>query len=394
MKPDWKAIYAIAFGVVVLTASQTLPASLLTPLAADLGVSEGLAGQTMTATAAVAFVTSLVIAFVARNLNRRTLLLALASIQIVSNLLVAVAPNLALLLLGRMLLGIALGGTWSFCAAVAMRLAPAPLVPRALSIIFGAGTIASVAAIPIGSSLDSIVGWRAVFLGVVTLGLVALALQFVALPSMPPQGRTRLSTMFNLFWRPQIRLGMLAVLLFFAGHFAYFTYLRPFLEEVTHVGVRELSLIQLGFGLASVVGTVFAGAMLTRSLRLTLIFLPLLMSVLAAGLVAFGSDPLVTAGLVALWGFAFSIVPIGWSTWITRTVPEDAESGGGLFIATTQLAITLGAVVGGIAIDSSGAVGAIVVSGILLLLSSPVIALALRSRAAAPVAQSAAGQSA
>ena len=394
MKPDWKAIYAIAFGVVVLTASQTLPASLLTPLAADLGVSEGLAGQTMTATAAVAFVTSLVIAFVARNLNRRTLLLALASIQIVSNLLVAVAPNLALLLLGRMLLGIALGGTWSFCAAVAMRLAPAPLVPRALSIIFGAGTIASVAAIPIGSSLDSIVGWRAVFLGVVTLGLVALAWQFVALPSMPPQGRTRLSTMFNLFWRPQIRLGMLAVLLFFAGHFAYFTYLRPFLEEVTHVGVRELSLIQLGFGLASVVGTVFAGAMLTRSLRLTLILLPLLMSVLAAGLVAFGSDPLVTAGLVALWGFAFSIVPIGWSTWITRTVPEDAESGGGLFIATTQLAITVGAVVGGIAIDSSGAVGAIVVSGILLLLSSPVIALALRSRAAAPVAQSAAGQSA
>ncbi|MCB0051816.1 MAG: MFS transporter, partial [Caldilinea sp.] len=258
VKPDWKAIYAIAFGVVVLTASQTLPASLLTPLAADLGVSEGLAGQTMTATAAVAFVTSLVIAFVARNLNRRTLLLALASIQIVSNLLVAVAPNLALLLLGRMLLGIALGGTWSFCAAVAMRLAPAPLVPRALSIIFGAGTIASVAAIPIGSSLDSIVGWRAVFLGVVTLGLVALAWQFVALPSMPPQGRTRLSTMFNLFWRPQIRLGMLAVLLFFAGHFAYFTYLRPFLEEVTHVGVRELSLIQLGFGLASVVGTVFA----------------------------------------------------------------------------------------------------------------------------------------
>jgi len=161
---------------------------------------------------------------------------------------------------------------------------------------------------------------------------------------------------------------------------------------VTHVGVRELSLIQLGFGIASVVGTALAGAMLTRNLRLTLILLPLLMSVLAAGLVALGSEPLVTAGLVALWGFAFSIVPIGWSTWITRTVPEDAESGGGLFIATTQLAITLGAVAGGIAIDSSGAVGAIVVSGVLLLLSSPVIARALRSRAAAPVVQAAAAR--
>ncbi|HQY90504.1 MAG TPA: MFS transporter [Caldilinea sp.] len=225
VKPDWKAVYTIAFGVIVLTAAQTLPASLLTPLAADLGISEGLAGQTMTATSTVAFVTSLVIAYVARTVDRRVLFLLLASLQVVSNLLVAVAPNLALLLLGRMLLGIALGGTWSFCAAVAMRLAPAALVPRALSIIFGAGTIVSVAAIPIGAYLGSIIGWRSVFLAVVGLGLAALAWQFLTLPAMPPQGRTRLATMIHVFWRPQIRLGMLGVLLFFAGHFAYFTYL-------------------------------------------------------------------------------------------------------------------------------------------------------------------------
>jgi predicted MFS family arabinose efflux permease len=104
VKPAWGAIFAIAFGVVVLTAAQTLPVSLLTPLAADLRISEGLAGQTVTATSAVAFVTSLIIAFAARNLDRRVLLLVLALLQVVSNLLVAVAPNLSMLLLGRMLL--------------------------------------------------------------------------------------------------------------------------------------------------------------------------------------------------------------------------------------------------------------------------------------------------
>ena len=108
VKPAWGAVFAIAFGVIVLTAAQTLPVSLLTPLAADLRISEGLAGQTVTATSAVAFVTSLVIAFAARNLDRRVLLLLLALLQVVSNLLVAVAPNLSMLLLGRMLLGIAL----------------------------------------------------------------------------------------------------------------------------------------------------------------------------------------------------------------------------------------------------------------------------------------------
>jgi predicted MFS family arabinose efflux permease len=368
--------------VAVLTAAQTLPVSLLTPLAADLRISEGLAGQTVTATSAVAFVTSLIIAFAARSLDRRVLLLVLALLQVVSNLLVAVAPNLAMLLLGRMLLGIAVGGSWSFAAAVAMRLVPEALVPRALSIIFGGGTIASVAAVPIGSYLGSIAGWRAVFLGAAVLALLAVVWQSVALPSLPARGRTRLATMIHLLQHPHLRLGMLGVLLFFGGHFAYFTYVRPFLEVVTHVDVRVFSAIQLGSGLASVVGTSLAGALLARNLRLTLILMPLLMSVLAVALVVFGSIPLVTAVLVTLWGFAFSIIPVGWSTWITRTVPDEAESGGGLFIATTQLAITLGAAAGGLAIDRSGAVGAVVVGGIALLLSSPVIALGLRARAA------------
>ena len=371
VKPAWGAVLALAFGVVVLTAAQTLPVSLLTPLAADLRISEGLAGQTVTATSAVALVTSLVIAFAARNLDRRVLLL-----------------------LGRMLLGIAVGGSWSFAAAVAMRLVPAALVPRALSIIFGGGAITTVAAVPIGSYLGSIVGWRGVFLVAAALALLALVWQFVALPSMPARGRTRLATMVHLLQHPQVRLGMLGVLLAFGGHSTYFTYVRPFLEVVTHVGVRELSGILLGSGIASVVGTSLAGAVLARNLRLTLALMPLLMSVLAVGLVVFGSVPLVTAVLVALWGFAFSIIPVGWSTWLTRTVPDEAESGGGLFVATTQLAITLGAAAGGIAIDRSGAVGAVVVSGIVLLLSSPVTALGLRARSASPDNQASSGLSA
>lgn len=393
VKPAWGAVSALAFGVIILTAAQTLPVSLLTPLAADLRISEGLAGQTVTATSAVAFVTSLLIAFAARTLDRRVLLLVLVLLQIISNLLVTSAPNLPMLLLGRMLLGMALGGTWAFCAAVAMRLVPAALVPRALSIIFGGGTIASVAAVPIGSSLGSIVGWRAVFGGVTVLALLALIWQAVALPRLPARGRTRLATMLHLLQHPQIRLGMLGVLLSFGGHFAAFTYLRPFLEGVTHVGVRELSGILLLSGIASVVGTSLAGAVVAWNLRLTLTLMPLLMSLFVAALVLFGSIPLGTTILVALWGCAFSIIPVGWSTWITRTVPEEAESGGGLFIAITQLAITLGAAAGGVAIDRGGPVSAVVVSGVVLLLASLATALALRARAASPVHQAASRRS-
>ena len=383
-QPAWGAIFALAFGAALLAAVHLLPVGLLTPLAAELQISDGQAGQTLTATSAIAFLTSLVVVIAARNLDRRILFLVLAIVQAVSSLLVAIAPNFVLLLLGRMLLGIALGGVWSLCPSMAMRLVPPRLVPRALSIIFGAGTLASVVAVPIGSYLGSVFGWRTIFLGAVALAVLALAWQFLAVPSLPARGPTRLAAMVHLLRRPQVRLGMMGDLLFFAGHFACFTYLRPILETVTHVGVREFSLIQIGSGIASFVGTFLAAMLLARNLRLTLILMMLMMSVFAAGLVVFGNDLLVTATLVALWGFAFSIVPIGWSTWITRTVPDEAESGGGLLMATTQLAITLGAAVGGITIDRSGAIGAVVVSGMVLLLASLITTLALRIQLALP----------
>jgi predicted MFS family arabinose efflux permease len=241
-----------------------------------------------------------------------------------------------------------------------------------------------------GSYLGSIVGWRGVFLGAAALALLALVWQWLALPAMPARGRTCLATMVHLLLHPQVRLGMLGVLLAFGGHTTYFTYLRPFLEDVTHVGVRELSGILLGSGIASVVGTSLAGTVLAWNLRRTLALLPLLMSMLAGGLVVFGSVPLVTAMLVALWGCAFSIIPVGWTTWLTRTVPDQAESGGGLFVATNQLAVTLGAA-GGIAIDRSGAVGVVVVGGSVLLLSSPVAALALRAHSTTRAGRAASG---
>ena len=382
--PAWGAVFAIAFGAAVLTISQNLPASLLTPLAADLHITEGLAGQTVTATAVVGLVTSLLIAAAARNINRRVLLLAFLILLIVSNLSVAFAPSLSILLLGRMLLGLAVGGFWTFNAALAMRLVSATFVPRALSIVFGGVAIATIAGAPVASYLGDIVGWRSVFLGAAALSVLALVWQFVVLPSMPPQGQTRFATVILLLKRPQVRIGMLGVILSFAGNTALSTYLRPFLEIVTQVDIHELSRILLLFGIANFIGTSLAGSMLKWNLRLTLMLMLLLMSALAGGLIMFGNLLLVTSLLVALWGFTSGSIPVGWSTWLTRTVPDEAESGGGLLVAAIQLAITLGAATGGVAFDRSGTTGVVALSGIVLLLCSLVIVFGIQRLSKAP----------
>ena len=129
--PAWGAVVSMGLGVFGLVGAELLPASLLTPMAWELGITEGLAGQAVTATAVIGFMTGLTVTAITRRIDRRLVLLGFSLLLVFSNLLVAVAPNLPTLLAGRMLLRIALGGFWTLSAAVIMRLVPERLVPTA-----------------------------------------------------------------------------------------------------------------------------------------------------------------------------------------------------------------------------------------------------------------------
>ncbi len=290
--PAWAAVFSLTLGVFGLVTAEFLPASLLTPMAADLGISEGAAGQAVTATAAVALVASLLVSAATRRLDRRIVLLAFTLLLIVSNLLVAFAPDLASLIVGRVLLGAALGGFWAMSAALAMRLVPEALVPRALSIMFSGVSAATIFAAPVGSYVGDLLGWRAVFLIAAGLAVATLAFQLATLPKMPPAGTAGLRTLVEVLRRPRIGIGLFSALLVFAGHFAFFTYIRPFLETVTGVGISAVSGILLGFGVANFAGTLLAGPVLERSLRLALVSMPLLMGALGLGLATLQSTPL------------------------------------------------------------------------------------------------------
>ena len=377
-RPAWRAVYALALGVFGLIVAEFLPASLLTPMAASLGVSEGMAGQAVTATALVALVTGLLITTATRNIDRRWVLMFFSVLQIISSMMVAFAGSLEFLLLGRLLLGIAIGGFWSMSTAITMRLVPAAMVPKALAIIFSAVSIATVVAAPLGSYFGALIGWRNVFLICALPSVVALLWQLWVLPSMRPESVGSFATLFKVLRRPGMVGGMLATILIFSGHFAFFTYLRPFLETVAQASVEGVSLILLGFGVANFIGTSIAGHLLARGLRLTLALVPLAMSVLALMMVTFGHVALLDGLLVAMWGFAFGLVPVGWSTWLATTVPDEAESAGGLLVASIQLAISAGAAGGGAVFDLNGASGVFVGSGVLLVSAMVIVLFAVR----------------
>ncbi|WPN26728.1 MFS transporter [Pseudomonas marginalis] len=337
-----------------LVASEFLPVSLLTPLATDLHITEGQAGQGISVSGLFALLTSLVIAAVAARVERKRLLLSLTLLMIISGTVVAFAPNYSVFMLGRALIGVAIGGFWSLSAATAMRLVPAAQVPRALAIVNGGNALATVIAAPLGSFVGGLIGWRGAFFCVVPVAVLAAAWLMLSLPSIKAQGAAKNGRLLGLMKRKPVALGMLAVSVFFMGQFMLFTYLRPFLEAVTQVSVSRLSLILLVLGLAGLVGTLLIERLLKKSVFLTLVIIPLVMAGIALALVKVGSSMVMTTFLLGLWGLVATAAPVGWWTWLSTTLPDDAEAGGGLMVAIIQLAIASGAIVGGLVFDWSG----------------------------------------
>ncbi|WP_313458931.1 MFS transporter [Stenotrophomonas sp.] len=354
MPAHWGGVFAMTLCVFALIASEFMPVSLLTPMAADLRVSEGWTGYGIAISGAFAVLTSLSIARLVGTLDRKVVLLLLTALMAMSGLVVALAPSYVVYMLGRALIGVVIGGFWSLSAATAMRLVPPAQVPRALAVFNGGNALATVIAAPLGSYLGAVIGWRGAFLCLLPLVGIALVWQGLSLPRMVAQAVGPRPSVLGLLRRRLVLLGMTACAAFFMGQFALFTYVRPFLETVTHAGASMLPWMLLGIGVGGFLGTVVIGVFIRRGLYRTLVVLPLLMAVIAVALIPLGAKPWPVAMLLAAWGFFATAAPVGWWSWLARTLTEDAEAGGGLMVAVVQCAIALGSTMGGLLFDRFG----------------------------------------
>jgi len=355
--PRWAAVASLALGVFGLVTAEFLPASLLTAMAADLGVSEGAAGQTVTATALIAAIAAPSIPLLTRRIDRKYVMLALTSLLVLSNGLAAMSHSLPILLVARVMLGIALGGFWSMSAALAMRLVPEDRFARAMSIILTGVSVATVCAAPIGAWMGEWWGWRSAFVAAGAVSIATLLAQLFSLPALPPKANPDLRVLGQLLTRPAVRMALLAVLLVISGHFAGFTYIRSLMENIAGLSVGAVSAVLLGYGIGGFFGNFVGGYIAGRSERHAIAFGGTLIALLAASLLLAGHSSTVTAIAVVLWGFAFGAFPVGFQIWIVRAAPDQAEGAGGLLVAAFQIAIATGAIGGGLLVDHVGAMG-------------------------------------
>ncbi len=236
-------------------------------------------------------------------------------------------------------------------------------------------------AAPIGSYLGGVIGWRGVFWCLVPLGVATMIWQWVSLPAMSPLAPNPVSKLLGLLKRRHVAFAMAGVMLTFAGAFATFTYLRPFLESRTHVNLPQLSLLLLALGSAGFVGTSVGATLAKRHLYLMLGLLPVLLAGATVWMLLAQHILWSVALAMFAWGAFNSAVPVCWSTWLSQGIRDEPESGGGLLVGAIQLSIMLGGALGGYFLDRISITATFVAGAVLLLLSACVVGSGKRLQA-------------
>lgn len=349
--PAWGAVLSMALCVALLIASEFMPVSLLTPMAEGLGAAVGQTGQAISISGLFAVAASMIITTAAGRLNRKWVLVGMTAAMLVSLVLVAAAPNFAVLMIGRALLGICIGGFWALATSVIMRLAPSADVPRALALMYGGQAIAAAFAAPIGSYLGGLFGWREVFWVLTPLVAVNLVWLVMALPSLPAGQAQGFRSMLDLLKRRYFLIGLVASMLSWGSAFTMFTYLRPFLERVTGADVTLLSVLLLVLGCAGFVGTWASGRFVKGNVAPLLRLPALLMGGSTLALLFLGGSAVAAGLFLALWGAMNTAMSVIWMTWMSQNADDAPEAAGSLMVAAIQASILLGAVVGGMLLD-------------------------------------------
>lgn len=371
----------MAAGIFVIVTTEILPIGLLTPIGDTFGISDGTAGLMMTLPGVLAALAAPVVTVTTGRVDRRRMLCALILVLALANFLAALAPGYWLMMVSRVLLGLVIGAFWSIGASLASRLVPEAQAGRATAVIFAAVPLGSVLGVPTGTLLGQLAGWRAVFVVMGGLTLVVLAALVVSLPPLPPRSVTRLGVLRGLLGVSGVRVAIAVTFLVVTAHFATYTYVTPFLEEVTGAGPRAITLFLLAYGVAGILGNFLAGAWVRRAPRGTFAAAAGAIAVVTLLLAVLGASGAYGGALVLLlvWGVAYGAVPVCSQTWFVNAAPRAPEAASVLFTSSFQATFAFGALGGGAIVDAASVTVVMAVGGCVAVLAALTVAGAARS---------------
>lgn len=350
----WLAVWAIAFCGAVFCTTEFLPVGILRYISNDLGISEGTAGLMMTVPGILAALAGPLVTLGIGKTDRRKILWFLTALLIIANVMAMFATSFTMILIGRLLFGIGLGGFWAIGVGIASRLVPRQSVGRATSVIFTAISIGLLVGGPAGSFIGEIFGWRYTFGLAAILSAIAIVFLFLTLPPLRVSLSVKVSDFTQILQTQNGLVGVVAMFLVIIAQFATYTYITAFLSEQAGFSGTAISAMLLAYTLVGMAGNFAGGAASDKNVKATLLSGIALLLLSIAFMPGLSSSVTLVTILIGVWGFAYGVIPIALQIWMIKAAPNAHEGGTALYVTNFQTSIALGSFLGGVIIDRSG----------------------------------------
>jgi multidrug resistance protein len=368
------ALLALAISAFGIGTTEFVPVGLLASIAGDLNIGITLAGLLISGYAIGVAVGAPLLTAITSRMSRKSLLISLMVVFILGNVVAALSPSFELLLIARFITAFSHGLFFSIGATIAVQLVSPEKKGSAIALMFTGLTVATVTGVPLGTFIGQIFGWRATFWGVALLGVIAIIASAALIPKnlkqTPP---AKFSDMLRLVTNGRLLLGFAITALGYGGTFVAFTYLTPILQDVVRLSPGVVGIVLLVYGVAVAIGNEVGGRWANHNPVRALFWMFVIQAVVLV--VMSFMIPFKVAGLIAvfLMGlFAFMNVP-GLQLYVVQLaekyVPSAVDVASALNIAAFNIGIAIGALIGGVVVDSMGLVHTPWIGGLMVLIA-------------------------
>jgi predicted MFS family arabinose efflux permease len=350
------AVVALSLGTFAFVSTELMPIGILPQMAQGAGVSLGQAGFLVTGFALLVAVAATPLTAVTRRWNRKWLMLGLLFACTLGNVLTYFAESYAMLLASRLLVAAAIGIFWSTAASMAVRIVPEKHAVRATSAVYGGLALASVLGIPAGTFLGAYAGWRIVFVALAVLSFAVFIKMWLTLPSLAASHDGKHSTVAEAWRERPLRAAVYVTALIMMANFLAFTYIAPFLEQITGFETSWIGGLLLAYGAAGLVGNFGIAPIMARGYRPTLFVTMVVLIGSLAALSFTGTNQALAILLLLIWGAAYTALPVLMQTWVFKAAAplNGPEAPSSLYVSAYNGAIAAGALVGGLIVDHAG----------------------------------------
>ncbi|MFC5718617.1 MFS transporter [Streptomyces gamaensis] len=346
----------LALGTFAVGTDAFVVAGFLPSMAHDLHVSEATAGQSITVFSAAYALLSPVLATLTARLPRRALLVSALVVLGLANLLSALSPNMAVLIISRVIAAAGAAAYTPNAGAVSAALVRPQLRARALAVVVGGLTVATALGVPLGNLASHWLGWRTA-LGIVAGLCLVIGIGLRAImPKLPGNERVPLRTRLAVLRRPAVLAVLpLSVLGMGASYVAY-AYSVPALEAV-HIPQGAILWMLFLYGLGAVLGNIASGYATDRWGSVRVLTVGYICMTVALGLLAWlaAIDTALQALvglLVLLWGASSWCQTPSQQHRLIEVAPQEAPLVVSLNSSGIYLGIGLGTVLGGVMLPS------------------------------------------